>query len=411
MYKKLIVIIPVVLAIIILALAGYYFITQSNNPTSTNPVVTTFRKFFPLGGNNTQITEPTTNNNNQNQNPQVEPVPQKNFTQKLRLLSSEPTSGAGTLDVKAGTVVRYIEKATGHIFEIELFSPNQNRISNTTIPLVYEGIWGNKNASLIARYLKDDNQTVDTFSLIIKDLATSTENTISGIAFPANIADVSVLGSDVFYLQENSDSSFGFISSFDGIKKKQIWNSPIKELLSQFVSPKIVALTTKPDQNLPGFLYFVDTGSGQVKRVLGDILGLSALVNGDGTAVLYLEEGGASELSVFNIKNNSSQKISPITFPEKCAWSRKDKNVIYCAVPREYIGGNSLTSWYKGFVSLTDDVWKYDIKNNTSSTIENLSLKSGTIIDVIKPILSENEQYLLFINKIDNSLWSLDLVK
>ena len=203
----------------------------------------------------------------------------------------------------------------------------------------------------------------------------------------------------------------GFISTFDGLKKKQIWNSPLKELSSQFVNAKTVALTTKSAQNLPGFLYFVDTGSGQVKKVLGNILGLSTLVNSDGTVVLYLEGSGISELSVFDIKNNSSQKISPATFPEKCVWSKKDKNIIYCAVPREYVGGNSLISWYKGTISFTDDIWKYDIKNNTSSIVENFGNQSNENIDLIKPLLSENEQYLVFINKIDNSLWSLDLMK
>jgi hypothetical protein len=40
-----------------------------------------------------------------------------------------------------------------------------------------------------------------------------------------------------------------------------------------------------------------------------------------------------------------------------------------------------------------------------------LSQESGMAIDVIKPILSDNEQYLIFINKIDNTLWSLDLIQ
>ena len=409
MYKKLIIIIPIVLVILVACLAGYYFITKDNQGTP-NPVVAGFKSFFPFGGNNNTSTETTTSNDLPQQ---IQPTQntQNNFTKKLRELSSEPVSGAGTLDVKAGTVVRYIEKATGHIFEIELFSPKQSRISNTTLPIVYEAVWGNKNASLITRSLKDDNQTVDTYSLTVKEVATSTENAIIGVAFPQNLSDVSVFGSSVFYLQQNGDSSSGFISNFDGSKKKEIWNSPLKELSSQYLNAKTVALTTKPAQNVPGFLYFVDTGSGQVKKVLGNISGLSILADGEGAQILYLEENDNARMYVLDAKANSSKTITPTTFLEKCLWSKKDKNVVYCAVPREFLDGSSLTSWYKGFISFTDDIWKYDIKNNISVVVENLSSDSGKPLDVIKPILSENEQYLVFINKTDNSLWSLDLTK
>jgi len=408
MSKKIfIIIISLTLGILLVGLIGYYFLIQNNN--TPNNTTTGFKNFFPFGGQNTPIQTAMTTSN-----PPTTPE-QLNFNQKLRQLSVEPVAGAGILDVKrattTGSVVRYIEKATGHIFEVELFSPNQNRISNTTIPLVSDAIFGNKNNSIIARYLKDDNQTVDTFSLTIKNTSTITENNITGIAFPPNINEVSILGDSLFYLQQTDGASLGYTSNFAGTKRVQIWNSPIKELLAQYVNTKTVALTTKPAQNIGGFLYFVDTGSGQTRKILGDILGLSTLTNAVATQVLYLEEGSNANMYVFDTKTKSSTNISPTTFPEKCLWSKLSQNIIYCAVPRENIDGQSLANWYKGFVSFTDDIWKYDVKNNTSTLVENLSDDSAKSIDVIKPILSEKEQYLVFINKIDNSLWSLDLTK
>ena len=393
---------------VLLGLVGYYFLVPASNGTSGG-IISGFKGFFPFGGsggeNSNQVS--TTTNQNNTQTPQTP----ENFNLKLRKLSKEPVSGAGTLDIKAGTVVRYIEKATGHIYEVELFSPQHNRISNTTIPVVYDAIWGNKNNSLVARYLKDDNQTVDTYSLTVKATSTSTENTISGIAFPGGISDVSVFDTNIFYLQQGVNTSSGYISSFDGTKKKMIWNSDIKELLSQFVNTKTVALTTKPAQNVPGFLYFVDTTTGAVKKILGNISGLSTSVSPDATKVLYLIEGNGDLMYLLDTTTKTSTVTTPTTSPEKCVWSKKDKTVIYCAVPRNPIGGDSLTLWYKGFQSFSDDIWKYDIKNNTASIVENLSSDAGESIDVIKPILSDSEQYLVFMNKTDNSLWSLDLTK
>ena len=410
MSKKLIIIIPV-LIIILAAIAGYYFFIAGGKSNSSNPVTNTFRNFFPFGGNGNGSTNnnSTTTNNQQNQN--TLPTSNQSFTLKLRELSTEPVSGAGTFDITAGTVVHYIEKATGHIFEIELFSPKINRISITTLPTVADAIWGNKGISAIARYLKDDNQTVDTYSLSLKANATSTDNVVTAIAFPKNISDVSVLGSSVFFLVQNSDSSEGIISNFDGSKKKEIWNSPIKELNSQYVNSGTVALNTKPAQNVPGYLYFVDTGTGGVKKILGDISGLTSISDPQALQTIYLEQNDSLQMYLYSLKSKVSTNITPTTFPEKCVWSKKDTSVVYCAVPNAVLDASSLTSWYKGQISFSDDIWKYNLKNNSSTIVSHLSTDADQTLDVYKPILSDNENYLVFMNKIDNSLWSLDLTK
>ena len=404
--KTIYIIIFTILAIVLIGLIGFYFVGRDNGGTGGG-IVNTFRGFFPFGGENVENPndgEPTPGETG-NEEPAVD------FVKKLRKLSSEPVAGAGTVDVKAGTVVRYIEKATGHIFETELFSPRSGRISNTTIPQAYDAVWGDKNTSLIARYLKDDDLTVDTFSLTLKNISTTTENTISGIEFPKKISDVSVFGSSIFYLEQNTSSSNGYISNFSGGAKKLIWNSPIREVLSQYVNAKTVALTTKPEENTDGFLYFVDTANGGVRKILGNIKGLSTLVNDDASEVLYLNHEGEVSMNLYNIKNRTTTNITPTALPEKCAWSKKDRNVVYCAVSKESIEISTLTRWYKGLTQLTDDVWKYDLKNNTSDVVMTTSTETSETIDIVKPILSENEQYLVFVNKRDGSLWSLDVTK
>ncbi|MEI6843277.1 MAG: hypothetical protein WCK48_02110 [bacterium] len=416
MSKKLFIIIGIVLAIILIILVGYYFTTKPGVNTDTNTSV--FKNFFPFGGNDTNTSTTTeTGVTLPEKNTQ-----QQNFVQKLRKIWSDPVAGAGIVDTKQGSVVRHIEKSTGHIYETELFSPVQNRISNTTIPLVYDAVWGNTNNSLIARYLRDDDQTIDTYTLTLnqkgvasttlpKDATSTADNLISGVQLPAHITDYSVFDTNVFYLIQGSSGTSGIVSNFSGTKKKQVWSSPLTELLSQFVNTNTVALTTKPYPNVSGYLYFINTTNGTSKKIIGDISGLSTLVSPDATKVLFSSQTDSLTMSVYSISGKSSTQITPATFPEKCVWSTKDKNILYCAVPRESLNGNSMTLWYMGYSQFTDDVWKYDLKNNTSSLIGNLYSESNEQIDVIKPLLSTNEQYLVFINKIDGSLWSLDLSK
>ena len=403
--KKFFIIIAIILVVFVVSLGAYYFMIVSNPNGSKGDILSGFKQFFPFGSNSSTSTPVATN-------PIVDqPVgTTTNYNLKLRKIWSEPVAGAGLIDVKAGTVVRHVEKATGHIYETELFSPNQNRISNTTIPLIYNAVWGNKNKSLIAQYLLDDNETVNTYLLTVKNNATTTENAITGYYLADNVDSISTFGNTVFYLQKTDTGTKGFMGALDSTNKKQIWDSPLRELISQSINDTTVALTTKPYPNVSGYLYTV-TNNGVVRKILGNIAGLSAVVSLDTSKVLYLTQTNSAQMYLYDKKSDSSITLTPTTFPEKCVWSKKDNTIVYCAVPKESLNGSSLNSWYTGSVSFTDDIWRYNLKQNTSAIVGSLSDQSGEAIDVIKPLLSDSEQYIVFINKIDGSLWSLDLTK
>jgi hypothetical protein len=408
MSRKIFIVIAIVLVIFIIALIGYYFLVVSNNGGSAGNTSSGFKGFFPFGQNSAPNASTTAQTGGQTG--QLTATSTLNFTQKLRELWSDPTAGAGLLDTEAGTVVRFVDVATGFVYETQLFSPVQTRISNTTMPMTYNAVWGNGNQSFVAQYLKDDNETIDTYVMTVKNVATTTENPISGFVLADGVADVSVLGDNLFYLTQNDAGTQGFLTAMDGLKRKQIWNSPLRELLSQLVNGTTVALTTKPYPGVPGFLFTVDN-SGKTKEILANIPGLSDLVSPDGSEVLVLSQTDSAQMFLYDVKAGTYAPVTPATFPEKCVWSKKDASVVYCAVPEENLDGSSLLNWYMGEVAFTDDIWKYNLKQNTAAIVENLSGDSGQAIDVEKPLLSDSEQYLIFINKRDGSLWSLDLSK
>jgi hypothetical protein len=88
---------------------------------------------------------------------------------RLRHLTDSPTSGdiviQRDVDVIKDRVkvketdyfVRYMERATGHIFEINTNSPAAAEISNATLPKVYEAIFAPGGNSLVARFLSATN--------------------------------------------------------------------------------------------------------------------------------------------------------------------------------------------------------------------------------------------------------------
>jgi len=402
--SKRIIIIIITVVVIASGFFVWYYLNAPSAGTSTSGTPSGFKNLFPFGSNPSGGQTSTSTS----QTAQQQPANVTNYTAKLREISSEPVAGAGIAETKSGATVRYIEKATGHIFNVELFSPNSNRLTNTTIPLVYDALWSANNGALIARSVKSDNQTVVTYALVLKSVSTTTESLITTVAFPSHVSDISVFGNNFFYLISNESNSAGYISGFDGKNQKQIWNSPMRELNSQFINANTVALTTKPAPNILGYTYLANS-NGTNKKLLGDIPGLSTLVSPDASQALYIAQTDSVQMFYANPGQGQIRTITPVTFPEKCVWSKKAKNIVYCAVPRENLDGSSLTDWYQGTASFTDDIWKYDLGSGTSSMIENLSDDAGMQIDAIKPILSDSEKYLIFENKIDNTLWSLDL--
>lgn len=409
MSKKILITITVILSLLFLSILAYYFLISGNTAPSQNGGNRIFRNFFSFNNspNNNGETATTTQTDN---TPGVT-TPDTVFGQRLRKITSEQVSGVGSLDLKAGTVLRYIEKATGHIYEVELFSPRHSRISNTTIPVVYDAIWNKKATGLIASYLKDDNRTVDTYSLILKGTSSTTVDTVSGTIFPENTFGVSVFGDSMFYLVKADSGTTGYVSDINGDKSKIVWKSSLKEITPQFVNSKTIAINTNPYPNINGYLYLVDTTNGKVTRALGDILGLSTNVNQDASRILYINQATGISTNVFDSKTREISQIYPATFPEKCVWSKKDLSVVYCAAPEQTLSGNSLINWYLGAETYKDSIWRFETKTGAAMMISDLTAESMVDIDLIKPILSENEQYLVFINKKDNSLWSLDMLQ
>src|SRR3989344_4700588 len=61
------------------------------------------------------------------------------------------------------TAVRYVERATGNIYQTFLDKIEERKFSTTVIPKVHEAYFGNKGKSVIMRYLKIDDRTIETF--------------------------------------------------------------------------------------------------------------------------------------------------------------------------------------------------------------------------------------------------------
>ena len=311
------------------------------------------------------------------------------------------------------TALRYVARSTGNVYQTFADKIEERRFSSTMIPKVYETYFGNKGESVVMRYLKEDDSTIETFvGSIPKEVLgadSSGGNEIKGIFLPQNIKDMSISpdASKLFYLAPVGDNIIGATYSLLDGKKVQIFDSPFTEWLSWWGSSGLITITTKPSASALGYMYTLDPNTKKLNRVLGEINGLTTLLRPDGKSVLY----GSSDLSlrIYDLSTRSSNLFGVRTLPEKCVWNNTN-TTIYCAVPKQPSPGSYPDSWYKGEASFNDEIWKIDIATgNTIMLVDPVSIAEGEEIDGIKLDLDEEEKYLFFVNKKDSYLWELEL--
>src|SRR3989344_9125278 len=244
----------------------------------------------------------------------------------LRQISNTPTAGAITFDTKTTTFIRYVDRAVGHIYDVNAQTWDTTRVSNTTIPKIYDTLWVNNGAGFIMRYL-DEMGSIQNFYTDIKKSAGTATNTaqtptqLEGVFLPSNISEISTSPkTDRFvYFTNTNTSTIGIISNLDGKKRASIFSSPFTEWLVSWPKEGIITLTTKPSSSVAGIIYFLNTTNGNLNKIIGDIPGLTTLTNSDASKILYSSNRSSNiELSVYDTKDNSSRLVGLSTLPEKC---------------------------------------------------------------------------------------------
>ncbi|MEQ1561664.1 MAG: hypothetical protein ABL899_03015, partial [Nitrospira sp.] len=146
------------------------------------------------------------------------------------------------------------------------------------------------------------------------------------------------------------------------------------------------------------------------ERILPGIFGLNTLVSPKGDRVLYSETyGDGLSIKTFVRKDRKTIDIPTVTLPEKCVWSRNEPTYVFCAVPQTIQGKEYPDTWYMGLTSFNDQIWKIDTDSGGATLIAIPRETTPEEIDATNLSLSKNENILLFINKKDGALWSLNL--
>lgn len=346
-------------------------------------------------------------------------APDKPSLPELRKISPSPTAGIYPFEksVKGDdgkkltrTFLRRVDRTTGNVFDTRMDTMEETRVTNTTIPKIYEAVWAGNENSPILRYLRDDGETIETFLSKITEGVDGKDGGLTGTFLPQDIKSLALSPKKdrFFYLSVSSGEAQGTVVNLDG-KKSTVFRYPFTEWLTNWPSENVITLATKPSGKTPGFVYSITPSGGNLTKIIGGINGLTALMSPDGKKMIYSESaGGSFSLGLYDLGSAETTAQSAKTLPEKCVWSG-DNDVFYCAIPLNPPAALYPDSWYQGVVSFNDVLARVDVKNGSMTVLVDPEQFVGEKIDAINLVLSKNEDYLFFINKKDLTSWVLEM--
>ena len=332
----------------------------------------------------------------------------KGFSPLPRLfkITGTPVAGAVILADDEGNTerVRFMERATGKVFDYDVKTGDTKRVTNTTIPKVHEALWAPDGEKAIVRYLDDDNESIVTFSGRVVEGSVSAEGRMEGVFLPRNIREIAVSpdGKEVFYFSPENRKA-GIMANFDGENAREVFSFPFSEWRVLWGEESGIALLTKPSRFVRGYVYSLDPVRGTLQKIFGGMLGLSARAGKDKMLLGGLV-GGDILLFVEDAKTGDVDILPFSTPAEKCAAG--SGAFVFCAVSESLPDGYP-DEWYKGKVFFDDIIAAAFPGEEFVYVYADPEEEAGEKVDAVNLTLSEDENYLIFTNKRDGSLWGV----
>ncbi len=392
-----------IIATIVVILAGggiiwYFTRAPSAPPTGGEEERGFFSRLFP-GGGERELAEAERKQLEEAQQGGARPE-----TAKPRSLKLAEANVAGATFVKGK--IRYIDRETGHVFEMNPDArlpdgqgTDKIRISNTTIPGIFEVIWSPDGTRAILKYAVGDKLNI----LSARFIASSTQ----GVFLPSDLKDIvfSPRGERVAYVLPDGEETLVITASPDNKNQRTLARNPFSSWKISWPEEGNIFLWPRPSAFQDGFLYRLNLAAGTMTKLLGPRLGLD--IKTDGKNLVFAESDPDNKTLASSFLDVGSLKMAPVNLkiiPSKCAWSRLNKNTAFCAVPVPLAPAVYPDDWLEGKISFFDVLVKISSASLTAASFELTETPDATEL-----FLDADEKNIFYVNRRDGSLWKTEL--
>ncbi len=323
----------------------------------------------------------------------------------LEKIVSSPVAGFLFLKSGTSTSIRYAEKGTGKINDVNLFGDkviSQKVVADTQTKVVSAYFF--KTGLEIIRFKENEDGSFSGLYSLLSASTTAPSKTIEDIIL---FLDRNVAENKAISVVQNGNGSIITMTDPGGTNAKKIWESSLQEITVQPLNGDLILMQTKPALGLTGSSFIIS--SSIATPYLSGASGFKVLSNPDSQFAVFSDYANTkSPMQVFDKKLNKKWDLFINTLPEKCVWSKKQLEIVFCF---EFSNNpaNLPNDWYFGKIALeTKALWEISAKTSQESVLIDFS-SVGEKIDITNPTFSADEKIIGFINKIDGSLWIIDL--
>jgi len=382
------------IVIILLTLGVWIYLMLFGTPKETGEVFTNLG--FDLGQQQTTVAPPLSNQ-------PLDTLVDTQSSEKLRQLTTRPVAGfAFATTTKNEPTIRYVEKGTGHVYEINLKIGEEKTLSVTTVPKVVKATFSpNKNTIAFVSY---ENYITKVFVGSF-----DRDQTVSGIDLEPGAENITFTeNEELLYTIAKNGSTKGYKHNlFKQVRSEQFSFNYENIDISWGKGIDKTYITTKPAHTHKGYIYSIRNNI--LTPVIPALYGLTTFNNNTYTIASYVQQSSYISAAV---DSKGSFSILPIlTLKEKCTFDSYSDSHLWCAAPTEASDGAFIENWYKGIKTSQDHLWLVSITDGSAQLYGNLKKLSGRTLDVKDIQINTIGNALAFINKLDDTLWLFDLTK
>jgi hypothetical protein len=311
---------------------------------------------------------------------------------KLEQITTRAVAGFTFLE-DAPEVLRYVERGTGHMFEIDFTAGLERQVSLTTIPQIVAATFS-QNGERVALTSNEGYVTKTSVGTLIDG-----DDSLRLITLRDGAEDIHFTDrTTVTYTVTNTQKTVGYSRNLDTLTEKVLFEVPLPDATTVWTG-EVGTVHPRPTKYFEGALYKVNGSS--LAPLTDSFLGLSGFMVNETPVYSYVEgstyRGGAKTGS-----GHTEQGI--ILIKEKCVVDTETQNELICAAPLTATA-DFIESWYKGTLRSEDFLWRTDLETGSAELIEDLEELAGRAIDVDSITANKTSSRLLLRNKIDDTLW------
>lgn len=262
-----------------------------------------------------------------------------------------------------------------------------------------KSIWspdGSKNVISIGTSQKD-----------IRFVSLFSESAVSTF-LPNNVktASFSPDGKRIIYqvIDDSKNQNTLFISDPDGKKSSTVATLRLRDVIVGWPQANLVSFVSKPSGLVGGSLWVLNLKTLVFDKLIDNLNGLEVLWSPDGTKILFSSTDQNAQnprLSVMDL-NGNAKDLGISTIVSKCAWASNSRD-IYCAAGRWPGDAVLPDDYYKDAFSVVDDIVKINVDSGRKDAV------ISPVFDAVNLVVSQNQDFLLFITKNTSRLYRLDL--